>query len=110
MTEQLLAQLVKREIDFSGVITFIETIYSHTPTAFINGDQENAATENQGSAKVLAFAKINQLSEPDTLLLFAEHYEAVLADPNGSNHQNIRQFMANGWEGVSFVGEVLKLK
>ncbi|RYY54633.1 MAG: HopJ type III effector protein, partial [Chitinophagaceae bacterium] len=82
-------------------------LYQHHPTAFRNGETFNTAEQNQGSARVLAYALLNQLPAPETLLLFAEHYEAVLADPGGTNHQNIRQFMDHGWAGVSFDGTVL---
>lgn len=113
MKEQLLnllAQLKENKIVFSDVIAFIETYYQHQPTAFKNGEAYNEATQNQGSAKVLTFAKLNGLSKEDTLYLFAEHYQAVLATPDATDHQNIRQFMANGWDGVVFEGEALVAK
>ncbi len=106
-TDQLLSQLNNKEIKFSNVLLFIESHYTHTPAAFKNGAQLNAATENQGSAKVLRFAQLNRLSETDTLKLFAEHYDDVVATPNSVNHQNIRQFMQFGWEGVRFENEAL---
>ena len=92
------------------MIEFIERYYSHQPTAFKNGDAFNEATQNQGSAKVFAFAQLNGLSEADTLQLFAEHYRAVLAHPNADDHQNIRQFMQHGWAGINFEGEALIAK
>ncbi|RYD85399.1 MAG: HopJ type III effector protein [Sphingobacteriales bacterium] len=95
---------------FADVIGFIEGQYTHQPTAFKNGSAYNEATQNQGSAKVLGFAKLNNLSADDTLLLFAEHYRAVLATPDAADHQNIRQFMANGWGGVVFEGTSLIAK
>jgi len=95
---------------FADVIKFIETYYQHQPTAFKNGDAYNETTQNQGSAKVFAFARINSLDEADTLYLFAEHYHTVLANPEGADHQNIRQFIKHGWPGVIFEGEVLTLK
>lgn len=110
MAQEILNQLAEGSAVFNDVITFIESKYSHTPTAFKNGAQENAADQNQGSAKVLAFGQIENLSVEDTLRLFAEHYQSVLDTPEGTDHQNIRQFMANGWEGVSFEGEVLTAK
>lgn len=94
---------------FTKVIEFIETYYQHQPTAFKNGDIHNEATQNQGSAKVFAFAQINNLSQQDTLYLFAEHYKAVLDNPNGTDHQNIRQFMAHGWPGIVLEGTALIL-
>lgn len=103
----LLADLKTNSVLFAQVIEFIETYYQHQPTAFKNGMVFNEATQNQGSAKVFAFAKLQELSEEDTLLLFAEHYQSVLATADGTDHQNIRQFMLNGWEGVVFEGEAL---
>jgi hypothetical protein len=110
MKEQLLTlitALKENTLAFNNVIEFIETYYQHQPTAFKNGDAYNEATQNQGSAKVFAFAQINNLSAADTLYLFAEHYQSVLANPTASDHQNIRQFMAHGWPGIVFEGEAL---
>jgi hypothetical protein len=98
----LLKALKAGSLSFKEVIEFIETYYQHQPTAFKNGDTYNEATQNQGSAKVFAFAQLNELSKEDALLLFAEHYQAVLTNPDGTDHQNIRQFMAKGWDGVVF--------
>jgi len=108
--EHLLSQLNNREIKFSDVLQFIDAHYTHNPTAFRNGSQVNAATENQGSAKVFSFAQINRLSEADTLRLFAEHYDDVIATPGAANHQNIRQFMQQGWDGIQFDGQALTIK
>ena len=110
MAQSLLAQLKDGSAKFADVLAFIEARYQHTPTAFQNGAQFNAATENQGSAKVFSFAKLESLSQQDTLKLFAEHYASVLATPEASDHQNIRQFMQNGWDGVKFEGEALAAK
>jgi hypothetical protein len=106
----LLSNLKTNSIAFNEVISFIETDYNHHPTAFKNGETYNESTQNQGSAKVFAFAKLKELSEADTLYLFAEHYQAVLAHPEATDHQNIRQFMMNGWNGIAFEGEALSLK
>jgi len=113
MTQQLstfLTALKDNQHNFSDVLGFIEADYIHQPTAFKNGEAYNEATQNQGSAKVFAFAKLNHLSAEDTLCLFAEHYQAVLATPTETNHQNIRQFMQNGWAGIAFEGEALVKK
>ncbi len=106
----LLSSLKENAATFNEVIQFIETYYQHQPTAFKNGDAYNEATQNQGSAKIFAFAQLNNLSAADTLYLFAEHYQAVLNTPDGTDHQNIRQFMTHGWEGVAFEGEALSPK
>jgi hypothetical protein len=107
MKEQLIKKLKDNSLSFKEVIEFIETHYQHQPTAFKNGEVKNEATQNQGSAKVFAFAQINELSEEDTLLLFAEHYQSVLNNPGGTDHQNIRQFMKHGWPGITFEGQAL---
>ncbi len=110
MAQTLLAQLKDGSAKFADVIAFIEARYQHTPTAFQNGAQFNAATENQGSAKVFSFAQLEGLNQADTLSLFAEHYASVLATPEGTDHQNIRQFMQNGWDCVKFEGQALSVK
>lgn len=110
MAQDLLAQLQAGEAKFIDVIAYIEARYNHTPTAFKNGQQTNAATENQGSAKVFSFAQLNGLDQAQTLNLFVEHYAAVLATPEATDHQNIRQFMQNGWDGIQFEGQALTAK
>ena len=110
MSQNLLQQLKNGEAKFADVLAYIEARYTHTPTAFQNGAQHNAAEQNQGSAKVFAFAQLNQLSPEDTLSLFAEHYADVLATPEATDHQNIRQFMQNGWDGIRFEGTALTAK
>jgi hypothetical protein len=113
MKEQLqilLTKLKDNSILFKDVITFIETYYQHQPTAFKNGDAYNEATQNQGSAKVFTFAQLNKLDKDDTLSLFAEHYRSVLENPDGTDHQNIRQFMLHGWPGITFEGQALIAK
>mgnify|MGYP003397500458 FL=1 len=110
MAQDLLAQLAAGEAKFADVIAYIDSRYMHTPTAFKNGQQTNAATENQGSAKVFSFAQLNGLDQAQTLSLFAEHYAAVLATPESTDHQNIRQFMFNGWDGIAFEGQALIAK
>jgi hypothetical protein len=34
--------------------------------------------------------------------LWGQYYRDVLATPDGTDHQNIRNFMKTGWEGVDF--------
>ena len=106
----LLAALKSNSLAFKEVIENVDTYYNHQPTAFKNGGAYNGATQNQGSAKVFAFAQLNELNVADTLCLFAEHYQAVLANPNGTDHQNIRQFMLKGWAGIVFEGNALIAK
>ncbi|WP_337840814.1 HopJ type III effector protein [Rheinheimera sp.] len=95
-------------ISFSQSISLIDALYDFTPTAFKNGDQMNAAGQNNGSCKILAFALLHRLSEPQTLQMFGDYYrQDVLEQPTGTDHQNIRQFMQYGWDGVEFDGQAL---
>lgn len=113
MKEQLttlLKKLKDNSLSFKEVIEFIETHYHYQPAAFRNGELRNEATQNQGSAKVFSFALLNKLDKADTLYLFAEHYQSVVNNPGGTDHQNIRQFMINGWQGINFEGTALTEK
>ncbi|MBW8190522.1 HopJ type III effector protein [Neiella marina] len=92
---------------FSEVMAVIDANFKFTPTAFKNGDVSNAAGENNGSCKVFAFGQLQQLTAPQTLALFAEHYRSVLDTPTGTDHQNIRNFIKHGWAGIQFEGSAL---
>lgn len=96
-------------IEFTDTISAIEKNYDYTATAFSNGSVKNEAGQNEGSCKILAFAFINNLSITETLNCFGTYYrDDVLANPAGDDHQNIRQFILDGFEGVKF--DVLPLK
>jgi hypothetical protein len=98
-------------ITFPETIAVIEENYDFTPTAFDNGIQQNAAGENSGSCKLFAFAKLQNLSQAETLACFGGYYfEEVVGNPEGTNHQNIRNFIKTGWNGIQFEGEALTLK
>ena len=98
-------------ISFTETIAVIEENYTFEPTAFENGVLHNTAEENTGSCKLFAFAELQNLSHSDTLSCFgAYYYDEVLKNPDGNNHQNIRNFMKTGWEGIAFYGSPLKLK
>ena len=97
------------DIHFKDVIAFIDEHYDFTPTKFTNGNTVNEADQNNGSCKVFSFAKLNALSQEETLALFGDFYRTdVLQNPEGDDHQNIRNFMVSGWDGISFEGEALK--
>ena len=66
-----------QNLPFKEIVGYIDENFYYTPSGFKNGDVINAANENQGSAKVLFFAKMLKLSVEDTLKLFAEHYVEV---------------------------------
>lgn len=108
----LLAALhsTENELVFADVLATIDAEFDFTPSAFVNGNLQNSAEENQGSCKVFSFAHQAGLNEELTLKLFAEHYQDVLADSEGTGHQNIRQFMQHGWAKVSFAQSPLKKK
>ncbi|MCS3868798.1 DNA-binding IscR family transcriptional regulator [Chryseobacterium ginsenosidimutans] len=109
----LFEQLEKsaEEIQFKEVIAFIDEHYDFTPTKFINGNTVNEADQNNGSCKVFSFGKLNDLSKDEVLSLFGDFYrEDVLKNPAGTDHQNIRNFIEFGWDGISFKGEALKRK
>lgn len=98
-------------ITFPETIAVIEENYNFIATAFDNGTQHNEAGQNSGSCKLFAFALLQKLSVAETLACFGAYYfEEVLGNPNGSNHQNIRNFMNTGWDGIQFEGEALELK
>lgn len=98
-------------IHFSDVIEFIDEHYSFTPTAFKNGETYNEANQNNGSCKIFAFAQMENLNQDETLILFGDFYtKDVLGNPEGNDHQNIRNFMKFGWDGIEFENEALITK
>jgi hypothetical protein len=51
------------------------------------------------------------LNPNQTLNLFGDYFRKdVLENPAGEDHQNIRNFMKYGWEGISFDEEALGKK
>ena len=109
MTVEALINKVKQSeiLSFAEVIEAIDANYSFTSSFFKNGDVVNEENQNNGSCKVFSFAKMHQLSEKETLFLFGEHYQKVLETPSDADHQNIRNFMNFGWNGISFEKEAL---
>ncbi|WP_053976714.1 HopJ type III effector protein [Mangrovimonas xylaniphaga] len=104
-------QSTPTQIEFAETMAVVEANYAFTPTAFTNGNLHNKAGENSGSCKLLAFAQLQGFSQEDTLACFGKFYfDEVLNDPNGTGHQNIRNFMATGFEGLSFEGSPLQEK
>ena len=97
-------------IDFSEVINTIDSAFEFTPAKFKNGAIINEANTNNGSCKVFSFAKLNQLTATETLFLFGEHYQIVLQTSSEDDHQNIRNFIKFGWEGIHFEANALSEK
>ncbi len=101
--DQLIQQLNQTPVDFKKVMEVIENGYDFSPTEFKNGKLTNTENSNNGSCKIFAFGQLNQLSEQATLNAFGEFYtKDVLENPNGDDHQNIRNFMQFGWQGITF--------
>ena len=106
---KLILKNTPKQIEFSQTIAVIESLYAFTPTAFKNGDLQNKAGENSGSCKLFAFAKLQNFTKEETLTCFGKFYfEDVLNDANGTGHQNIRNFMKSGFEGLIFEAQPLK--
>jgi len=97
------------QISFVETIATVDANYQFTPTAFKNGQFENAAGQNSGSCKIFSFAKLHQLTATQTLHCFGDYYRIdVLQHPHASDHQNIRNFILQGWDGIQFGGDALK--
>ncbi len=100
-----------QEVAFTDTMAVVEALYDFTPTAFQNGDLHNEAGQNSGSCKLFSFAKLQNFSVEQTLACFGDFYRKdVLENPDATNHQNIRNFIKTGWEGISFEGTALKEK
>ncbi len=102
-------------VSFDETISVITENYHYQATEFSNGLNEpllvNQAGSNEGSCKIFAFAQLNRLNQQQTLNLFGDYYRLdVLNDPNGTGHQNIRNFMQYGWDGIRFKGVALTAK
>ncbi|MFV0574357.1 MAG: HopJ type III effector protein [Vibrio sp.] len=90
-------------VEFEQTIAVIDANYKFTPTAFTNGELKNEAGQNNGSCKIFAFAQMNLLTEAQTLACFGKFYrEDVLLHPENTDHQNIRNFITHGWDGIQF--------
>lgn len=106
----LIAQLntTPEQVQFTQVMTVIDSLYQYQPTEFSNGAVINKAGENEGSCKIFYFAKLNNLSEQQTLHCFGDYYRLdVLENPQGNDHGNIRNFINTGWSGIAFADVAL---
>ena len=97
-------------IVFTETMQLIDDNYNFTPTSFTNGELQNKEGENSGSCKLFAFAILNELTKEETLACFGEHYQNVLEDSEGNGHQNIRNFIKTGFNGLVFDTIVLQAK
>jgi hypothetical protein len=102
-------------ISFDDTIAMIETYYTYQPVEFSNGLGDDKlispAGVNQGSCKIFAFGLLQQLTQAQTLNLFGDYYHKdVLKTPEGTDHQNIRNFIKYGWNGIAFENQPLTAK
>lgn len=98
-------------IEFTDTMAVIDANYEFTAQEFKNGDLVNQAGDNSGSCKIFSFAKLNQLTQEQTLACFGKYYrEDVLQNPSNTDHKNIRNFMKTGWQGIEFKVLALKAK
>jgi len=97
-------------ITFSETMEVIDSRYSFIPTAYSNGGIRNEVGQNSGSCKLFSFAIKEGFSKEETLACFGSYYfDEVLLEPEGTAHQNIRNFMKTGFEGLSFDGDPLTI-
>ncbi len=111
--EKFLPQLKEspESVAFDTTIALIDALYEFTPTMFKNGTLLNEAGKNNGSCKIFAFGKLQGLSQQDTLHCFGTYYrDDVLKHPNGTDHQNIRNFIKTGWAGIEFDSPPLAMR
>jgi hypothetical protein len=101
------ARLAEPDFTFAETLAFIADHYVYQPSAFRNGEVENAADQNQGSCKTLGLALLEGFSLDETLRCFGEHYRSVLDTPTGTDHGNIRALMAHGLAGVQLANPPL---
>lgn len=96
-------------IAFGDTMAVIEASYEFIPAAFKNGELVNEQGQNSGSCKLFAFAQLQGFSPQQTLACFGAYYrDDVLKHPAGTDHQNIRNFMNTGWQGIGFDESPLK--
>jgi len=99
-------------VEFEETLDLIARYYVYTPARFVNGLEENALVnepgQNEGSCKIFSFARLQGLTERETLALFGRYYRNdVLEHPEASDHKNIRNFIRHGWQGIRFQTEAL---
>jgi len=99
------------QVEFSDTMAVIDQNYTFTPTTFSNGNMVNEENQNNGSCKIFSFGQLKGLSEQQTLACFGRYYrDDVLGNPDGDDHQNIRNFMVTGWSRIHFKDDTLIAK
>ena len=98
------------DLMFEEFIELCDAEYEDGLIEFKNGDIVNKPGENHGSAKVLSYAALADFDKEMTLKLWGQYYREVKANPDGDDHQNIRNFMKYGWDGVDFYAGIALTK
>jgi len=84
------------DLEFADVTGAIRSsLVFDADVSFAVGSLVSQKGQNLGSLHVLAFAKLMGWNKKLTLRLWGEHYRAVLDEPAGAAHPNIRNFMAD---------------
>lgn len=95
-------------IEFSDTMDVIDENYDFIPAKFTNNGIVNEENQNNGSCKIFAFGLLHSLSKQQTLACFGHYYRNdVLAHPENDDHQNIRNFIQSGWDGIHFSSAAL---
>jgi len=109
--EQWIDAINRAPVDFKIAMQVIDQYFDFTPTEFKNGETFNAAGQNNGSCKLFGCGKLLGLSEQAMLNAFGDFYTVdVLQNPQGTDHQNIRNFIQYGWQGIEFKTDPLSKK
>ncbi len=107
--ENLLQKITTKmdQVTFDEVLLTIADTYHYSPSRLTNGLADDQVVSlpgsNEGSCKIFAFAKLNDLTAEQTLHCFGNYYRHdVLEHPQADDHDNIRSFMRHGWNGIQF--------
>ena len=84
----------------ADTVKMIDNEFDYFEVPFNCGDAQNAINENATSGKIFSLALIAGLDKDTTLNLFGEVYRDL--SPSGSDHQNIREFIKSGIDGLKF--------
>lgn len=88
------------QVTLAESLKVIDDNYEYFAVPFKNGDVENPANVNIGSAKIFSFGLMTKMDVDSVLRMFGEIYRDL--KPDGTDHANVRAFIKNGWSGVEF--------
>ncbi len=103
-------QSLESASDFAEVISILNKRFKFSSTGFTNNGHKNdeGDSKSKGSLKLLAVLKFINYSDKDNpAQFFKEHYESVVADPDGDSHPNIRHLMKGSLKDVHFYTSVI---